>query len=291
MPTRSVSQGFEEFHRRLVPSSTESEAAKNHRRSIEECLKTNLGMLRFFRSGSFGNGTSVRNYSDVDYFASLPDASIKDDSGKTLNDVATALRQRFPTTNGIRVDSPAVVVPFGTDASETTEVIPADLTIISDPMVYKIADGSGGWMRSSPEALNDYVRSVNDRLGGKVKPLIRFLKAWKYFNGVPISSFYLEVVTAELADGMNLIVYSYDVRDALRKLLTSNLSPVDDPAGKSGKVDACRTLLQKQDALIKLRGDVRRAENARDSEAKDDISGAFYWWDLVFNGNFPSHYY
>jgi hypothetical protein len=113
MPTRSVSERFEEFHKRLIPSATESEAAKNHIKSIEECLKINFGLLRFFRSGSFGNGTSIQNYSDVDYFASLPDASIKDDSSKTLSDVAAALRRRFPTTLGIRVDSPAVVVPFG----------------------------------------------------------------------------------------------------------------------------------------------------------------------------------
>ena len=173
-------------------------------------------MLRFFQSGSFGNGTSVRNYSDVDYFASLPAESVKTSSSATLSDVASALRRRFPTTYGIRVDSPAVVIPFGTDASETTEVIPADLVSTSGPFVYKIADDSGRWMKSSPEAQNDYVRSVNDRLGGKAKPLIRFLKAWKYHNSVSISSFYLEVVTAELASGISLIVYSFDVRDALR---------------------------------------------------------------------------
>jgi tRNA nucleotidyltransferase (CCA-adding enzyme) len=135
MPARSVPEGFEELHKRLVPSGTESEAAKNHRASIEACLKSNLGLLRFFRSGSFGNGTSIRNYSDVDHFASLPSASLDNDSSKVLRDVAAALRTRFPTTFGIRVDPPAVVVPFGTDASETTEVIPADLVDSNGPFV------------------------------------------------------------------------------------------------------------------------------------------------------------
>lgn len=50
MATRTIFQGFEEFRRRLVPSGTESEAAKNHRASIEACLKSNFGLLRFFRS-------------------------------------------------------------------------------------------------------------------------------------------------------------------------------------------------------------------------------------------------
>lgn len=125
MPT-SVDQGFREFHNRLVASSTESEAAKNHRSSIGSCLQSHFGMTHFFRSGSFGTGTNIRNYSDVDYFAVIPIENLKDDSSNTLSEISDVLRNRFPLTQGIRVDSPAVVVPFGTDASEAVEVIPAD---------------------------------------------------------------------------------------------------------------------------------------------------------------------
>lgn len=91
MPTKSVPDGFKEFRKRLVTSTTETEAAKSHRASIEACLKSNFGLLRFFRSGSFGNGTNVRNYSDVDFFASLPNKSIKENSSSMLREVASAL--------------------------------------------------------------------------------------------------------------------------------------------------------------------------------------------------------
>ena len=66
---------------------------------------------------------------------------------------------------------------------------------------------------------------------------------------------------------------------------------MDDPAGQSGKVVACATSLQRVEAISKLQDAVHRAENAKEDEDKDDVAGAFYWWDLVFNGNFPSHYY
>ena len=46
--------------------------------------------------------------------------------------------------------------------------------------------------QASPDAHNAYVASIDTKFGGKVKPLIRFIKAWKYFRDVPISSFYLE---------------------------------------------------------------------------------------------------
>lgn len=291
MPTRSVAQGFEEFRNRLVTSTTETEAAKNHRASIEACLKTNFGLLRFFRSGSFGNGTNVRNYSDIDYFASLSSSAMKTSSSATLNAVASALRTRFSSTYGIRVDSPAVVVPFGTDASEAHEVIPAELVSTDDPRMYRIADGTGGWMRSSPQAQNDYVRSVNDRTGGKAKSLIRFLKAWKYYKNVPISSFYLELVVAEHAAGAIPIIYSWDLRDVFAKLRNSALAAVDDPAGASGKVAACSTTAQKEDALSKVDTAASRSRSAKESEDAGKLGEAFAWWDLLYDGRFPSYFY
>ncbi len=62
---RTVDEGFRDFLPSLTPSSLESAAAKTHRASIEACLKTNFGLKRFFRVGSFGNGTSISGHSDA----------------------------------------------------------------------------------------------------------------------------------------------------------------------------------------------------------------------------------
>jgi len=56
---KTVKEGFRIFHSRLTPTGGESEAAKSHRASIEACLKKNFEITRFFRTGSFGNGTSI----------------------------------------------------------------------------------------------------------------------------------------------------------------------------------------------------------------------------------------
>lgn|GEM_PF-6159854 len=155
-------------HSRLTPTGGESEAAKRHRTSIEACLKKNFEITRFFRTGSFGNGTSIRGYSDVDYFASIPTKNLKQNSDTTLRVVRDALDARFPNT-GVTVRTPAVLVPFGTDASESTEVVPADF-ITKDKNgyhIYEIADGDGAWMKSSPDAHNAYVANINDKLGKK----------------------------------------------------------------------------------------------------------------------------
>jgi len=120
----TLTAGFDKFLTRLTPTGGETEAAKNHRASIEACLTSKLGMLRFFRTGSFGNGTSISGYSDVDYFASLPSEHISSYSELTLIKLKSVLDTRFPQT-GVHIDSPAVVVPFGSIRSETTEIVPS----------------------------------------------------------------------------------------------------------------------------------------------------------------------
>src|ERR1700758_2405767 len=114
---RTIDEGFRDFLKTLTPSSYESDAASKHRASIESCLESNFGLLRFFRIGSFGNGTSISGYSDVDYFASLPNSSLTQSSEYTLRKVRNALDTRFPST-GVRVNCPAVSVPFGYLVSE-----------------------------------------------------------------------------------------------------------------------------------------------------------------------------
>lgn len=291
---RNIDEGFRDFLLKLTPTPTESEAAKNHRASIEDCLKSNFDLLRFFRSGSFGNGTSISGYSDVDYFASIPTKSLKQNSSNTLSSVRNALDARFPRS-GVHVDCPAVVVPFGTEKKESTEVVPADLVEIkkinSDSYhVYDIPDCNGGWMRSSPDIHNLYVRATDQKLNGKVKPLIRFAKAWKYYQQVPISSFYLELSVTKFVEDMTVIVYSIDLNDFLEHLYSISLARLQDPMGISGFIAPCSTTVKLEESKSKLATAVSRSRNARTVEIKENIEDAFYWWNLLFDDNFPTYY-
>ena len=293
MPTRTVAQGFTDFLRTLTPTTRESQAAKNHRASIKTCLESNFNMTRFFRTGSFGNGTSISGHSDVDYFAEVPTSKLKANSTSTLREVRDALDKRFPNT-GVRVNCPAVVIPFGTDAKESTEVTPADYIRDTEEdgyRVYEIPDCSDGWMLSSPSAHNAYVRKVNEDLNDKVKPLIRFIKAWKYYRNVPISSFYLELRVAKYAEGESSIVYDIDVKGVFSHLDSIDLVRMQDPMGISGYISPCSTQTQLDDAKSKLATALTRAQKARDAEARGDTKDAFCWWNLLYNEQFPSYYY
>ena len=287
---RTVDEGFRDFLKKLTPSSYESDAAKRHRASIEQCIKSNFGLLRFWRTGSFGNGTSISGYSDVDYMANIPTENLNQNSSTSLNKLRTAFATRFPNT-GVRTSCPAVVVPFGTDAKETTEVTPADyLRTTNGFKIYDIPDCTGGWMEASPDAHNAYVRSVDSKLSSKVKPLIRFIKAWKYLQNVPISSFYLELRVAKYASSETSILYSIDVKRVFALLDNIDLAQIRDPMGISGYISPCKSDADLSIAKSKVSTALSRATKACEAEERDNIKEAFDWWDKLFAYKFPGYY-
>ena len=287
---RTVNEGFQDFLKKLTPSNYESIAAISHRASIKACIESSFGLERFWRSGSFGNGTSISGHSDVDYMACIPTRSTNQNSSSTLSEFRAALETRFPLT-GVRTSCPAVVVPFGTDEKETTEVTPAFLSDDSGTFnIYGIPDCSGGWMPASPDAHNAYERTVDEGLARKAKPLIRFIKAWKYFQSVPVSSFYLELRVAKYASGASSINYSLDVKNVFALLENIDLAQIRDPMEVSGLISPCKSDYELAIAKSKVSTAASRAAKARQAETDGEIRDAFSWWDKLFAYQFPSYY-
>lgn len=289
---KTLDQGFDTFLSRLVPLSSEHDKAKSHKDSVKSCLENNFDCYNFFETGSFGNSTGVRHYSDTDYFAVMPAAKVYNDSAYTLKKVKEALQETFWRTEGISVNTPAVKIPFGSYASETLEVTPCTFNGLVDTPVgskgsYDIPNYDGGWMKSSPQAHNAYVKREDERLGYKLKPLIRLIKAWKFYNNVPISSFYLELRTTKYAEGESSIVYDIDVKRVMKILYDNDLPSIQDPMGISGYVKACATEVKKEDALSKVKTGYSRADKACEKR-ESNVDDAFYWWNLFYNNEFPS---
>jgi hypothetical protein len=287
---RTIDEGFRVFASRLAPSATETDRAKSHRSSIEQSLTSNYSMSRFFRTGSFGNGTSISGYSDTDCFAVLPKNQHQQDSNSNLNYIRQTLANRFPLTNVV-VDNPAIRLEFGNTDWEKIEVTPAyHANSYGSYAIYGIADGSGGWRQSSPEIHNDYVREIDNKLSNKVKPLIRFIKAWKFFNNVPISSFYLELWVTQYSSKETTIVYDIDLKNIFSGLSTSSLTSINDPKGISGAINPTKKYADHLVALAKIKTAQIYSDNARLAEMAKDTGKAFEWWDKIFLSKFPSYY-
>jgi Second Messenger Oligonucleotide or Dinucleotide Synthetase domain len=283
----TVARGFSTFLTRLVPTDAQVSAASKHRQTVYDALNADPGLSRFPQTGSFSHGTGVRNYSDVDYMAVLKNVQ-PTSSDSALNKVRSVLQIRFPSTT-VKVRRPAVVVEFASGA-ETYEIVPAYYKRGSgDERVYEIPGRASGWIESAPDTHVKYVTDANKSPSGGAKALARLLKAWKYYRSVPISSFYLEMRAAEHMDGESSFVASIDLRNVLSKLSGHGLAALNDPSGLTGRIHACGTQAQKDDALSKLGTALGRANNAREAEDAGSIRDAFYYWDQLFNGNFPAY--
>jgi hypothetical protein len=288
MPT-TVDEGFKLFHSSLTPTPMESDAAKRHRQSIKECLSSSYGVIEFFRTGSFGKGTSIRGLSDIDYFAVIERGDLNKNSKHALTKLRKVLTDRFPSTD-VSVRSPGVLVPFGKGGCETTEIIPAyQRSMVAGRVTYGIPSYGGGWIRSCPDLHGEYLRNINDMLDGKVKPLIRFVKAWAFYNAVPIRSFYLEMRVAKYASEKTTIIYSRDLKNILSRLRDCTLASIRDPTGLMGPISACNSETMYQKSLSKLNSAAIRAEKAVAYERKGDIKNAYHYWDLLFNEHFPAY--
>jgi hypothetical protein len=64
--------------------------------------------------------------------------------GTAVKHVLKTLRQRFPNST-VQVETPAVIIPFGSTRSERHEIIPADyINSLSGFNVYQIPNRAGG---------------------------------------------------------------------------------------------------------------------------------------------------
>jgi len=96
--TRTVSEGFDEFVRRLVPTDAQRNAGMSHRATVRQALEARLAVSTFSETGSFSHGTGVRGHSDIDALAALS-ADRPGSSATALNWVKEALQARFPLTS------------------------------------------------------------------------------------------------------------------------------------------------------------------------------------------------
>lgn len=263
----------------FTPSSTQFDAAKGHRDSIETWLETNLGIYRMFEVGSLRHGTGVWLHSDADYLVSLKGTKPQW-SSSMLERVRGSLVARFPTTP-ITVRRPAVVCHFSAGVVEIVPGYIAD-TASGDPG-YWIAAPGGDWMKTYPEAHNRYVDDANKKHSGAAKQLARLLKVWKYERNVPVSSCYLEMRAAKHMDEQSAYIPVWDVYMVLDDLETYSLAAMNDPTGLSSRFTACSSDATKRDAISKLSTAVGRARKAKDYSSDGDHAGSVAQLKLLFD--------
>ncbi len=282
----SLQNVFEDFNSSLIPTELEKEKAATNKSYVLQRLASDFGTTELLSSGSYGHGTNVRGYSDIDYFAVTPGANLKKNSYTSLGDFKASLQKTFAqTTIGIR--DPAVSVQFSTYGLSKHEIIPAFHVESKDGYrVFGISDRESGWMRSTPTGHGNWVTQQNTRLNGRLKKLIRILKAWNYFKSAGIRSFYLEMRATERMLKESIIFYSIDLLSVFRYFRAIELADMNDPIGTGSRIAAC-SIAQKATSLSRIETAIRIAEAARKFESDGRITEAYNQWNQLFDFKLP----
>ena len=275
----TASSMLESLIRSMTPNEAARSDAAKHRKEIEEWLKTDLGILRMRETGSWHHGTALDGFSDVDYFVSMRD-SCPSSSTTALEDLCASLSRGVPGAYA-SIDRPAVRLRYFEDGPDV-EITPAYIRETDD---YDIPDpGSTGWIRSNPAVHLEYVDRAQQETGGRAKGLIRLVKTWKSCNNLPLSSFYLEMRTAQYALNNKPIIYDWDLRDFFKSLANSGLREMNDPTNYGRRIaTGTSNLAESITARYAVEEAARLARLAREAAEDSDHCTAIYHLRTLFN--------
>lgn len=284
-----MSDPMDVFLKSLVPPAYDREEVALRRDTLSTVLnKHSLNAGYFVESGSFAHGTGIAQKSDVDYIAWATPASGRPQlPSSALTSLKSALTGADWKISSLSVSSPVVQVKY--ISAPHFEIVPAFSSREAGGVrVWSIPGRGDEWVDSAPAAHKAYVNAANDRLGKKVKSLVRFAKAWKYHVGAPVSSFYLEMRVAQYANTQTSIdFYDLDLRYAMHSMINFELCDMTDPLGTVGRIPACSSDVNRRTTLRMMNEAVVNLAAAYEGEKQHDASA--YWMAMyrVFGSDFP----
>jgi hypothetical protein len=270
----------------LVPPAPDRTTVSDRRKAVEDAVKAKTYSVGLIESGSWSHGTALKGCSDVDYMSFIPGSARPVLPSTALSTLKQAIVGAHWSIDDLRISSPTVKVSFYQPPH--FEVVPAYYKGEQDGVeIFRIPGPNDEWVESIPIAHNEFVSNVNDRLGKKVKPLVRLVKAWKYNKGVPVSSFYLEMRTTKYASGENTIIYDIDLRAVLDELVFSEMRSMNDPLGIVLRIPATSSEANRAAAVRHARDALRHVDAAAAARTAGDRSSYWSHMTSIFGYDYP----
>lgn len=290
--TMSVSTRFQTLLARIAPLQSEMDSAERHVSTIRTRLAEAFTLKGFVRAGSYSRGSFIRGGSDVDLFAVIARDDLRWGGGYVRSDTALSnigaeLKARFRSTSIYR-DSQAIVADFQNSRVDVVPSYFAGMTAQNKPM-YRIPDGVGGWMDTSPAQHNAFISRENELSRHKLRRVAQLVKFWRECRSprVPISSFHIEMVLASEGICRGVKSYGECLMEVFQGLAQRECRGLQDPLRISGLIPAVKSDASRSAALASVRYSRDHAKAAFHAEYLGDTAEAYRQWDIVFNGSFP----
>ena len=208
------------------------DAIDQHKRIIEDKLKSEFEVEDIRFGGSHSTHTDVKGLSDIDILADLGDFGSSESSNQVIKDFANAIQERLPAT---KVSSGVMAVTVEFSDGLKVQVLPA----FRHQDGYRISDPSGkGWILTYPKRFARELTSVNKEQSGQVVPTIKLIKSICDANNIEISSYHASNLALKAFKGYTgPKTCQKMLQHFFNKAKTSCTEPTSDPSGQTKYVD------------------------------------------------------
>lgn len=326
---RTAGGAFSEFRREKVDlDPDETNQARASRDYLYEQMnyldRTNSdfpSLLRYVPYGSFSRKAKIRPLDDIDFFAVLDGAGVREqqygyDSYLAVQDNACDLA-RFRDDNGyvssirvlnrIRSGLGSIGNYAKAEVRRNQEVV--SLTLASYPWTFDIApalafndwsgnvlyylipNGKGHWKRTNPHKDQDYITRVNQQHGGDFIPLLRLLKFWNRRRHKPVlMSYYFETLVLKAFDyAARFGSFQQGIKYFFDHCPTYLMSTCPDPKGLGPNLDDGLDYETRTKVHGKMREAAELAGYALYYEQAGHQETAIRYWRDVFGSDFPAY--
>lgn len=234
--------------------------------------------------GSYGRGTLVAWERDIDVIVALTDdpywERYKGDSRSFLYWIRDGLNNAYP---GTKVSSKEVAVRMFLSENLQVDLVPA-FGRDAQGNGFFIPNGSRGWLATNPLYHDHLVATSDARLGGRLKPLIRVIKAWNLANGHHLKSFHVEMMVERMWHDVSSIPASMPVAMAssLKAAASWLLNPFPDPWMSSQNIDLYLSATDRAKVVGFFETDAADGARANAAEAAGRQAEAVDLWDAIF---------
>jgi len=149
--------------------------------------------------GSYGRGTAISGFSDVDIIVKLPISQYERFSAYSTNgqsallqNVKTALDYSYSRSD-IKGDGQVIVIEFSDKIK--FEIVPA-FELKDNELTYPDANNSGKWKQCNPIKEIEAINVINKYTDGALKDLCKLARQWKRNNEVNISGILIDTLAS-----------------------------------------------------------------------------------------------
>jgi SMODS domain-containing protein len=283
---RDVLVAFNELLARQALTPAQAQIANGRITDIRTFFNNKLQMaMPVFAVGSAARGTIAAGERDVDLMAAVANTyanKYRADSRQFLYDIRQLLTRPYPRTE-VGARQVAVVLDFDVIR---TEVVPC---FKNDGEGFVMPNGTRGWMATNPPFHTALMQAADTAHGGRLKPLVRLVKAWNIAHGQQLRSFHLEMLVKRMWDGVAIGDWPAAVSATLQVLgMWVNASFVDPWQGTT-RIDNYLSAPTRAQIIRTIAESAAAATTAETHRLAGRGAAAFERWQVIYRHAFPAY--